>query len=62
MAKQQPDTGTPVVFADKAFKSRTIVLGDSRTFQVEKARIAATDSALIAHLETHPEFERVAGE
>ena len=52
---------TPVVFADKAFKTRTIVLEDGRTFAVEKSRIAATDPALVAHLDKHPEFERVTG-
>ena len=53
---------TQVVFADKAFKSRTIVLEDGRTFAVEKSRIVADDPALVDHLDKHPEFERVAGE
>ena len=53
---------TRVVFADKAFKARTIVLEDGRTFAVEKSRIVAADPALIDHLDNHPEFERVAGE
>lgn len=53
---------TQVVFADKAFKTRTIVLEDGRTFAVEKSRIVATDPALIDHLDKHPEFGRVAGE
>lgn len=53
---------TRVVFADKAFKARTIVLEDGRTFAVEKSRIVAADPALIDHLDKHPEFERVAGE
>ena len=48
----------PVMFADKAFKSRTIVLPDGRSFPVEKARINATDPALIEYLEKHPDFER----
>ena len=51
-----------VVFADKAFKTRTIVLEDGRTFAVEKSRIVANDPALVDHLDKHPEFERVAGE
>lgn len=50
------------VFADKAFKTRTIVLEDDRTFTVEKSRISTDDPALIAHLDAHPEFERSAGE
>ena len=53
---------TQVVFADKAFKTRTIVLEDGRTFAVEKSRIVAADPALVDHLDKHPEFERVAGE
>lgn len=53
---------TRVVFADKAFKARTIVLEDGRTFAVEKSRIVAADPALIDHLDKHPEFERVAEE
>ena len=53
---------TPAVFADKAFKTRTIVLEDGRTFAVEKSRIVAADPALIDHLDKHHEFERVAGE
>ena len=53
---------TQVVFADKAFKTRTIVLEDGRTFAVEKSRIVANDQALVDHLDKHPEFERVAGE
>ena len=53
---------TQVVFADKAFKTRTIVLEDGRTFAVEKSRIVAADPALIDHLDKHPEFERVAEE
>lgn len=59
-----PDTNAaaPALFADKAFKSRTIVLEDGRSFPVAKARIAATDPALIEYLEKHPDFERVAGE
>ena len=50
---------TPVVFRDKAFKSRMIVLNDGRAFPVEKSRIEATDAALIAHLDNHPDFERI---
>lgn len=52
----------PVVFADQAFKSRTIVLEDGRGFPVVQARITAEDPLLIAHLDQHPEFERVTGE
>lgn len=62
MAKNETKSTAPVVFADKAFKSRTIVLEDGRTFAVEKGRIVANDPALVAYLDKHPEFERVSGE
>jgi len=51
-------SAAPVVFRDQAFKSRTIVLNDGRAFAVEKSTIEATDAALIAHLDNHPDFER----
>ncbi|MCW5319629.1 hypothetical protein D5039_00065 [Verminephrobacter aporrectodeae subsp. tuberculatae] len=56
--KETSSTET-VTFADKEFKSRTVVLEDGRTFAVEKSLIAATDLALIAYLDTHADFERV---
>lgn len=49
---------TSVVFSDKTFKIRTIVLEDGRTFGVERSRIVAADPALVAYLDKHPEFER----
>lgn len=51
-------SSTPVVFKDKAFKSRTIVLNDGRAFAVEKSTIEASDPALIECLDKHPDFER----
>lgn len=48
-----------VTFADKAFKSRTVVLEDGRTFAVEKSRIVAIEPALIAYLDANTDFERV---
>lgn len=60
MATTKETTRTEsVTFADKAFKSRTVVLEDGRTFAVEKSRIVATDPALIAYLDVNPDFERV---
>lgn len=47
-----------VIFKDKAFKSRTVILDDGRAFAVEKSIIEATDAALIEHLDSHPDFER----
>lgn len=49
----------PVVFADKKFKNRTVVLADGRTFLVEKSRIVATDPALIDKLDKDSDFERL---
>lgn len=51
-------SAVPVIFKDKAFKSRTIVLDDGRAFPVEKSTIEASDPALIEHLDSHPDFER----
>lgn len=62
MAKTDISVTSRAVFADKAYKSRTIVLSDGRSFAVERGRIEADDPALIAYLEQHPDFERVAGE
>ena len=60
MATTKETTSTEsVTFADKAFKSRTVVLEDGRTFEVEKSRIVAIDPALIAYLDVNPDFERV---
>ncbi|MCK6435971.1 hypothetical protein [Rivihabitans pingtungensis] len=53
---------TQVVFIDAVFKARTIVLTDGRAFVVEKSRISTDDPALIAHLDAHHDFERIAGE
>lgn len=60
MAKTNTEsTNNAVVFKDKVFKSRTIIIEDGRSFPVEKSRVEASDSALIAHLDNHPDFERI---
>lgn len=55
-----PDEKTPptVTYRDLAFKSRTLVLADGRSFAVAQGRIQTGDTALIAFLENHPEFQR----
>ena len=55
-----PDEKSPstVTYRDLAFKSRTLVLADGRSFAVEQGRIQTGDAALIAFLEKHPEFLR----
>lgn len=47
-----------VTYRDLAFKSRTLVLADGRSFAVAQGRIQTGDTALIAFLEKHPEFQR----
>ena len=47
-----------VTYRDLAFKSRTLVLADGRSFAVAQGSIRTGDTALIAFLENHPEFQR----
>ena len=47
-----------VTYRDLAFKSRTLVLADGRSFAVAHGHIQTGDTALIAFLENHPEFQR----
>lgn len=49
-----------VTFRDLAFKSRTLVLADGRSFALDQGRIQTGDTALIAFLEKHPDFRREA--
>jgi len=49
-----------VTYCDLAFKSRTLVLADGRSFAVEQGRIQTGDAALIAFLEKQPDFQREA--
>jgi hypothetical protein len=55
-----PDEKSPstVTYRDLAFKSRTLVLADGRSFDVAQGSIQTGDTALIAFLEKHPEFQR----
>ena len=57
-----PDEKSPstVTYRDLAFKSRTLVLADGRSFAVAQGRIQTGDTALIAFLEKHPDFQREA--
>lgn len=55
-------TRKPGAYRDKAYKSRTLVLSDDRTFKVERGRIEAHDPALIAWLDQQSEFERLPAE
>ena len=55
-----PDEKSPstVTYRDRAFKSRTLVLADGRSFAVEQGCIQTGDTALITFLEKHPDFQR----
>lgn len=55
-----PDEKSPstVTYRDVAFKSRTLVLADGRSFAVVQGRIQTGDTVLIAFLEKHPQFQR----
>lgn len=52
-------TRKPGTYRDMAYKSRTLVLPDGRTFKVERGRIEPHDPALIAWLDQQQEFERL---
>lgn len=60
VSTQDDKTTRTVTFRDQAFKSRTLVLPDGRSFAVEQGRIQSGDSTLIAFLEQHPDFQREA--
>ena len=49
-----------MTFRDLAFKSRTLVLADGRSFAVEQGRIQTGDAALIVFLEKQPDIQREA--
>jgi hypothetical protein len=49
----------PVVFRDTAFQSRSIFLPDGSQHRVHNGTLTAASAGLIAHLDQHPEFERV---
>lgn len=55
-----PDENSPstATYRDLAFKSRTLVLADGRSFAVVQGRIQTGDTSLIAFLEKHPQFQR----
>ncbi len=59
MAKPSNTPIQPVSFMDKAFRSRTLILDDGRSFAVINRAISSDDDALIAHLDQRPDFERL---
>lgn len=63
MARKQtpPDEalGAPVAYRDRAFISRTLVMGDGRLLQVSAHRVEAQDANAQAFLDKHPDLERL---
>ena len=59
VAKSEEVGTRAVAFRDLAYKSRTLVLEDGRSFAVAKSRIEADDPGLLKWLEASPEFERL---
>ena len=49
----------PVVYRDRAFISRTLVLRDGRQLQVSKHHVEALDSEALSFLDKHPDLERL---
>jgi len=50
---------TPVVYRDRAFISRTLVMRDGRLLQVSAHRVEAPDAEAQAFLDAHPDLERL---
>ena len=50
---------SPVVYRDRAFISRTLVMSDSRLLQVSKHHVEAPDADAQAFLDKHPDLERL---
>jgi len=49
----------PVVYRDRAFISRTLVMGDGRRLQGSALRVQAQDADAQAFLDAHPDLERL---
>ena len=50
---------SPVVYRDRAFISRTLVMSDDRLLQVSKHHVEAPDAEAQAFLDKHPDLERL---
>jgi hypothetical protein len=48
-----------VVYRDRAFISRTLVMRDGRQLQVHGHRVEALDADAQAFLDAHPDLERL---
>ena len=54
--EEQPER---VVYRDRAFISRTLVMSDGRLLQVSKHHVEALDAEAQAFLDAHPDLERL---
>ena len=50
---------SPVVYRDRAFISRTLVMSDDRLLQVSAHRVEAPDAETQTFLDAHPDLERL---
>lgn len=50
---------SPVVYRDRAFISRVLVMRDGRTLHVSAHRVVAQDTEAQAFLDKHPDLERL---
>ncbi len=50
---------SPVVYRDRAFISRTLVMRDGRLLQVNAHRVEGLDAEAQAFLDKHPDLERL---
>ena len=50
---------SPVVYRDRAFISRTLVMRDGRLLQVSAHRVEGLDAEAQAFLDAHPDLERL---
>ena len=50
---------SPVVYRDRAFISRVLVMRGGRTLHVSSHRVEASDAEAQAFLDKHPDLERL---
>ena len=53
----KPDS--PVVYRDRAFISRTLLMRDGRPLHIRAHRVEALDAQAQAFLDAHPDLERL---
>ncbi|MFM0647239.1 hypothetical protein PQR14_23190 [Paraburkholderia bryophila] len=58
----QADASMPVIFRDRAFRSRTFVFADGSTAPVVNSQITLTLAQHVGEIERHADFERLSGQ